>query len=148
MTIAQQPYASIDEAIAQYGEDYILTSVTREAKPDKNAFTAALLRATSEIDSYIGPRYVVPLAIVPEIVKIRCIDMAVYHASADPGTATEEKRKRYDDCIDWLTKVAKGLVAIMTLQGSGVETDSGDTNLPIMRAQVRLFTRDTTRGMF
>lgn len=151
MTTTQQtPYADYDYAVDKYGEDYVLTSVTRDSKPDKKAFYKALVNATSFIDSHVAPRYpgVVPLANPPDIIRGYCVDIAIYNASAEPGTATDEKRKRFDDAVEWLEKVGAGKVAIMTLEPDGSESDAGDTNMPIMNAQPRLFTRHTTRGMF
>lgn len=148
-------YASVQDAKDQYGEDYVLTSVSRDDTPDLNAFAKALDEATSEIDSYIGGRYTVPLTNVPSVVKRRCVDMAIYIASADAGTYTDEKRKRYDDAIDWLTMVANGkavLVFPVVEDGDGAVidpggTDEGDTDLPIVLAEPRLFTRCKMRGL-
>lgn len=144
----QKAYATKDDAFDKYGEDYVLTSVTRDSKPDLKAFSRALTNATSEIDSYVGARYTVPLvAPVPDIIVGYCVDIAIYKSSADPGTHTDEKRRRYDDAVEWLTKVAKGTVSILTLNAAGEEVDEDDTDMPIMKASPRLFSRRTQRGL-
>ena len=149
MTTQQTPYADYDYAVDKYGEDYVLTSVTRDSKPDKKAFHKALVNATSFIDSHVAPRYpgVVPLSNPPDIIRGYCVDIAIYQASADPGTHTEEKRSRFDDAVAWLEKVAAGKVAIMTLESDGSEVDAGDTDMPVMKASPRLFSRHKLRGL-
>lgn len=139
-------YATLDDAKTKYGENYVLTSVTRDDEPDLAAFDTALDTATSTIDSYVGSRYPIPLDPVPSIVAGYCIDIAIYLASSTAGTHTDEKRLRYEDAIDWLKAVAAGKAIISVLNDDGVGIDK-DEVLPVMKASPRLFTRRTMRGL-
>lgn len=109
-------YATIQNAKDLYGEEYVLQSVDRDSngEPDTTSLTNAFAQASSEMDTYLGVRYSVPLSSpVPEIVKQFCVDIAIYKLSSHPGGGlTEEKRKRYEDAIKWLTNLAKGVVTL------------------------------------
>lgn len=102
-------YAGYDDAVALYGEEYVLTSVDRNQDgQDPDAFLSACAMASSHIDSYISVRYDVPISPVSELLKQYTIDIAIYRCSADAGTATEEKRRRYEDALAWCRDVSKG----------------------------------------
>ncbi len=137
-------YATVEDAKEAYGENYVLTSVTREDTPDEAALTRHLAKASSEIDSYLGAQYDVPLEEPPEIVVQYCVDIGIYRASADAGTGTDEKRLRYEDALDWLKLVAKGTV-VLDVDGDG-ETDGGN-QLPEISAPARLFSRSKMAGL-
>lgn len=143
-------YATLKNAKDLYGETYVLTSVDRDAdgEPDWQAFTKALNQASSEMDSYLGARYDVPVDPIPSVVNRYCIDIAIFLCSADASTGTDSKRQRYEDAIKWLTNVAKGVVTL------GLETeDEPDGENPIPQLDVdtdagsRLFTRTKMRGL-
>jgi phage gp36-like protein len=138
-------YATIQDANDMYGEDYVLTSVDRDSdgEPDTTALTKALSKASSEIDSYLGVRYNVPLTTVPEIIKGYTIDIAIYKCSSGPAAGlTEEKRQRYDDAIKWLINLSKGVTSL------GLEETDADTeHRPVIEAETRLFTRSKLRGL-
>jgi phage gp36-like protein len=137
-------YATIQQAKDLYGEDYVLTSVTRSDVADEDAFTRALAKASSEIDSYLGAQYTVPLESAPDIVVQYCVDIAIYKASADAGAATDEKRKRYDDALAWLKLAAKGTVVLDT-DGDG----EVDTSVPLVETSTatRIFSRTKMDGL-
>lgn len=90
-------YATIDEAVAVYGEDYVDASGTREA------VVAALTRASERIDGYAEPYFQDGLPATPSAApvwwKMCAIDIAIYFASAEALPRTDEKRKRYEDAI-------------------------------------------------
>ena len=116
----------------------------RTGELDVSIVTLALNDATKEIDSYLTERYDLPFTTVPDILERICCDVAMYRMSADAGTGTDEKRKRFEDAVVWLNGVAKGLI--------GLGLDSDDTT-SIDEAQissdseVRLFTRTNLKGL-
>ena len=138
-------YATIEDAKTMYGEELILTSVTRADTPDEEAFTVALTKATSEIDSYARAQYTTPLSPVPDIVQRYCIDIAIYTASADAGTTTVEKRTRYEDALKWLKLLAAGTVTL-DLDDDG-EADNVGGGLPEISGPDRVFSRTSMRGL-
>ncbi|MEM7046989.1 MAG: DUF1320 domain-containing protein [Pseudomonadota bacterium] len=72
------------------------------------AVTAALSAATAEIDTYLAGRYDLPLATPPPILKALCVDIALYKTSLDIGSLTDERRKRYEDALALLRRLADG----------------------------------------
>ena len=91
-------YAVTQDAIDLYGEDYVLTSVDRDEDGDADvtAFTDALTQAQSELDSYIGIVFDLPLITVPSVLARFTIDVAIYISSANPAEMTDEKKDRYE----------------------------------------------------
>ena len=47
--------------------------------PDSLIIADAINKAGAEIDSYLGVKYVVPLATLPDRVKALAVDLAIYH---------------------------------------------------------------------
>lgn len=136
-------YAVFQDALDLYGRDYVLTSIDRDddGTPDLTSLTAALDQASSEIDSYLRSRYPVPLDPVPSLVKRYAIDIALYLCSPDPAAATDEKRRRYEDAIRWLEKVAEGKLSL------GAEEPTVDSSTPQLSYCPRRFSRTSMRGL-
>lgn len=144
------PYATIEDLVAKYGEQFVLQCFDIDAigSPNARKVTAILEDASILIDGYLG-RYSTPIDTdeYPQagaLLRQKCTDIAVYQASADAASLTLEKRVRFEDAIAWLKdlntgKVDMGLplpgvepVAVVVSEGS-VLVDSGP----------RLFTRAT-----
>jgi phage gp36-like protein len=142
-------YATLQDAIDLFGTDYVNTSVPLDeaGDPDTAKLTAALDGASTDIDSYLGALYTVPLTVVPAAVKRCCVEMAMYLASRGPGGGeTESKRTRYEDQIKWLTLIAKRVVSIGIPTAS---TDGVSAQVPQVSivSSPRLFTRCKMGGM-
>lgn len=135
-------YAALQDAKDRYGEDFILTAVTRADTPDLDSFDKALDSASSEIDSYLASQYTVPVDPVPALIVRYCVDIAIYTASGDAGTGTDEKRLRYEDALKWLSKVAKGEV-VLDIDGDGEADNAGEGGVPAYSTSARIFTRTT-----
>lgn len=125
-------YATTQDAIDLYGEDYILTSVDRDEDgvADIPSFGDAITQGQSELDSYIGALYDLPLAAVPDVLVRFTVDTAVYISSMTAGTLTEEKTKRYERAIAWAKLVSEGKVSLglddePETKGGGVVESSG-----------------------
>lgn len=88
---------------------------------DGNEETGKLERAISsaetEFESYAATNYDISalraLAPTPRIVVDVCVDLAI-HAGAqmDEGAMTTAIRRRYEDRLSWLIKLAKGIVKL------------------------------------
>lgn len=108
-------YIAADDVIAAYGETrFALLSANDNAQAaDPESAARAIAGAEAEIDSYVGHRYAMPLPgivstsdpslnEVPENIRFRAVDMAVYRMAKDHDQLTTERRKRYEDAVCWL----------------------------------------------
>lgn len=108
-------------------------------------------QAASEIDSYCC-RYQLPLKNVPAVLQKYCVDMALFHIFSRQGFNFSEESEdyviylRYKMAIEYLTKVAKGVVELPGVNsgGSGIST-GGTSNLRIA-SNKRLFSREQMKG--
>jgi phage gp36-like protein len=105
----------------------------------------ALDDASAEIDGYLGGRFTLPLTDVPAILNRLASDIAIYRLqSLRPIHDLADARRRYDDALAMLTKVAAGE---MTL---GVAADGRETLIAQNEERVtgprRIFTRKSMRG--
>jgi phage gp36-like protein len=105
----------------------------------------ALDDASAEIDGYLGGRFTLPLTDVPEVLNRLVCDVAVYRLqSLRPIHDLADARRRYDDALAMLTKVASGE---MTL---GIGADGHETAIAQGAEQVigpvRIFTRKSMKG--
>jgi len=140
-------YATVDDAISLYGEDYVLVSVDRDkdGEADPSAIEDALGQASSEIDSYIAFKYDVPISPSPKILVKYCVDIAIYQSSPGTLARTKEKRQRYEDAIAWLKAVSKGMAAIVIDGPTDPEPDQ--SNEPVLSAGTREMTRSKMSGL-
>lgn len=107
-------YATLQTLTDQVGVDELTRSSDRDGNGaiDPGVVERALEDASSEIDSYVGSVYKLPLNPVPGIVITYTGIIALYRMSLETGSYTEEKRKRYEDAIRWLRDVAKGVASL------------------------------------
>jgi len=81
------------------------------------AITAAIDSASRTIDSYLAPRYPVPLARWPELLIRHTCSMALWYFMSQRGFDTdgpdEVVRVRHDDAIRWCKDVAAGRASII-----------------------------------
>ncbi len=140
------PYAVEQDIIDRYGETFHILSFDKDADEaaDEDVVTNAIADATAEIDSYVGSRYSLPLDETPDILKRLCVDIAVYRGSAEAGTVTDEKRRRYDDALAWLKDLAKGVASLGSVEEPASITGSAELVAP----NTRIFTRTTMRGLW
>ncbi len=105
----------------------------------------ALDDASAEIDGYLGGRFTLPLTDVPEVLDRLTCDVAIYRLqSLRPIHDLADARRRYDDALAMLTKVATGE---MTL---GIGADGHETAIAPGAEEVeglrRIFSRKRMRG--
>lgn len=70
----------------------------------------ALADATSEINAHLQGRYQLPLVTPPEMIKLKCADIARYLLHDDHPT--EQVKQRYEDAMRYLNKVANGQISL------------------------------------
>ena len=83
-----------------------------DGSPDADVVEAAITDACSLIDSYLSVRFTVPVSPVPEAVRPRAVNLAVYFLRLGRDSATEDVIRQYDEDIAWLERVAAGSVSL------------------------------------
>ena len=108
------PYATAADILARHGEDVLVLLADRDGDgvADPDVVERALTDATSEIDTYLAPKYNLPLASVPPILTRICVDIAVYRLGSEADTGTEERRMRYEDAVALLKRLATRTAAL------------------------------------
>ena len=116
------PYATADDMIARY-PNRDLVQLTNE-DPTQTAINVAPIEqalndASSEIDGYLESRFALPLTDPPAMLDRLACDIAMYRLqSLRPLHDLTDARKRYDDALALLLRVARGEVTL------GLATDS------------------------
>lgn len=146
-------YAQPSDMIARYpnrdlvqltNEDPTQTSI------DEGALAQALADASAEIDGYLESRFALPLNDPPAVLARLACDIAIYRLQAlRPLHDLAEARKRYDDAVGLLTRVADGTITLGLSTDNeepgeaagAVVTDAGGGALP-----QRIFSRGTLKG--
>ncbi|ANQ83703.1 hypothetical protein dqs_0627 [Azoarcus olearius] len=133
------PYATQAEMVSRFGERELVELTDRFDAPlgliDAGVLGKALADADVEIDGYIGARYTLPLATVPDrLVQLAC-DIARYHlyTNAVPELVAE----RYKAAIAFLRLVAAGGATLGLPETSG----SAGMGLAEISTGRRLFAR-------
>jgi phage gp36-like protein len=131
-------YATQQNMADRYGDDQLLIVADRDndSVVDAAVIEQALLDATSEIDTYVAAKYALPLATVPTVLTRLCVDISMYRLAADRDIATEERRKRYEDAVYLLRRIATGEVSL------GISTPPPSSNgAVVVTSQARRFGR-------
>lgn len=142
-------YGTQADLIARYGEPEIIQASDRDDPPsgaiDADAVTGALDDASSEIDSYLATRYVVPVATVPNVLKAAALTVARYRLHDD--RATDRIRDDYKAVISWLRDVSTGkasLPGVTEASAAGGDDAGGGNYGPYaVRAPEPVFVSDT-----
>lgn len=137
-------YATQTDIENRYGAEALLVAADRDGdgEVDENVVEKALDDATDEINAYIGTRFSLPLATVPALLVRLCVDIAFYRLSADAGSATEEKRKRFDDVLVLLNRISKGDAGLDVTPATKTVNGSATISGPARR-----FTRGSQGGI-
>ena len=108
------PYATREELIKRWGMDALLVVADddQDGVLDDYVVDEALAGASAEIDAYVGVLHRLPLAEQPATLIQPCCDIAMYRLSSDGASSTEEKRKRYEDAVGYLRRVAEGKASL------------------------------------
>lgn len=144
-------YATQDDIVALYSLDALhVADRDGDGVPDAAAVARALDGAAAEIDSYLGVRYQLPVADPSGLLKQFSVDVAMYRLALSRDVLTEEHRRRYDDVVKHLVKIAEGKASLNLPAPVDAETGVPTPTSPrpiVAGGPQRLFTRDTTRGL-
>ena len=153
------PYGSVATLLAHFGRDELLQLAPARAEEgpelvegqeealDEALLLRALRRASREADSYLATRYKVPLTpaqgedgapLWPEPLTGFVADMAHYHLCGGNARDDEGIMRRYQEALDWLKVVAKGLADLPPPPDSGAGEDGeGETTDGVAFVQCR-----------
>lgn len=139
-------YATQQDMIDRRGEDSLYVAADRDGDGtlDAAAITRALDDASAEIDTYLGAAYALPLSETPPVVVNLAVDIALYRLSDRPGALTNEVRRRYEDAIALLKRIADGGATLPLSAGDAPETAKTVES----SGAERKFTRDSMKGIF
>jgi phage gp36-like protein len=110
--------------------------------PDVDIVAEVIDQADAEIDSYCGRQYSVPFSPVPDRIRTLSVDIAIYRAYLRRQLVPDPARQRYEDAINFLKDVSKGLAVIGTSDSPPDATSTG-VNTVTFSSNDRLFSRDT-----
>jgi phage gp36-like protein len=96
-----------------------LAELTAESgeTPDSEIIAEAITKAEAEIDSYLGVKYVVPLASPPDQVKALAVDLAIYHLYSRRSIVPPVRQQKHDAAVAFLKQVVAGQLVIVGSQG-------------------------------
>ncbi len=141
-------YATAQDVINRYpNRDLVqLTNEDPTATTVNTApITQALGDASAEIDGYIEGRFTLPLTDPPAILTRLATDIAMYRMQTlRPLHDLEDARKRYEDAVAMLAKVAAGELTL-GLAADGQEPRIADA-VETVNGPDRVFNRDKLKG--
>jgi phage gp36-like protein len=149
-------YASPNDRIARYpNRDLVQLSNEDPTETTVNSATLqqALSDASAEIDGYLESRFALPLNDPPAVLQRLACDIAMYRLqSLRPLHDVADARKRYEDAVELLVRVAHGEVTLglaadnaepAAAGGSVVTQAGGDAGGALPQ---RIFDRGSLKG--
>ena len=131
-----QLYIMEEEIYNRFSEN----EISQLCGDDPERLTAAIVSASALINSSIAPRYKLPLVNKHEVLTGICADIVYYKLyNIDPPEAA---KKRYDDAIAFLDKIAAGKMTLSEPQGEESEAKAK----VYYRAKPRRFSDDILGG--
>ena len=126
-------YADRNDMVLRFSEREIVN--LENTLGGVESINSAIQDASDIADGYVGVKYPIPLPEVPKNLKIIICDIARYFLWKTE--ASEEARRRYEDAIAFLKRVADGK-AILTIkitddagQEETVKADTSPQTMPI-----------------
>jgi phage gp36-like protein len=149
-------YAQPSDMIARY-PNRDLVQLTNEDPTqsivNQTVLQQALADASAEIDGYLESRFTLPLTDPPAVLARLTCDIAMYRLQAlRPLHDLEEARRRYDDALAVLVRVADGTLTLGVAPdnqeppeaaGAVVTDAGGDSSGALPR---RIFSRGNLKG--
>lgn len=133
---AAPSYGDLQTLLRRFGLNELLQLAPggSEQGLDEALLLDALHRASREADSYLATRYSVPLALAeangetvwPEPLASFVGDMARYHLTGGDAQESEAITRRYQEALDWLKAVAKGMADLPPPPDGGGGEDDGE----------------------
>jgi phage gp36-like protein len=132
-------YAALADMVARFGHRALVeltdTGDIATGQIDQAKVAQALADADATVDGYLASRYTLPLATVPELLKVIACDIARYRLMGE--RPIEEVRQRFEDARQWLAAVAAGKFGL-GMDDSGNAVPEGDDG-PFHRGDRRVF---------
>ena len=149
-------YATANDMTARY-PNRDLVQLTNEDPTQTTVNTVAVEQAlgdaSAEIDGYLESRFTLPLSDPPAVLTRLTCDIAMYRLQTlRPLHDVADARKRYEDAIELLVRVARGEVTLglapdntepAAATGSVVTQAGGDASEALPR---RVFDRGSLKG--
>jgi phage gp36-like protein len=124
-------------------EELVDLTVESGEVPDRTIIAEAISKADAEIDSYLGVKYVVPLASPPEQVKALSVDLAIYHLYTRLNVVPPAQQQKNDAALAFLKQVGAGLAVIV---GPAGEAPTVAHEVADSTSAIRVFSRQTLAG--
>jgi phage gp36-like protein len=143
-------YATQSDIVTLYGANALyVADHNRDGVADSAAVTRALTSASDEIDTYLAARYTLPLTEVPGFLRTLTVDIALYRLALSADVLSEEHRKRYEDALGHLKRIARGEAALVFTPVPPVDgqPDVSAAQPIVSGGPAKLFTRDLTRDL-
>lgn len=142
--------AQVADFVAAFGEEESLC-LSNPDNPEATEVNGpiierALRRAADRAGSYItAAGYCLPLSVVPGVLKDYVLDIARYQL--EHINARDDVRKRYEDAIRWLEKLAAGKVDLGVPCGVDATIDAVQgTAAPVYHTNCRVHTDQRLRN--
>ena len=135
-------YANVDDLQQAFGGYDRLDQATdwnKDRVPDDDVIARALASASSEIDSYIGKQYLVPVANPPQPLVEVCARLAKYRLVSPRGMVDEFVKDEHTDDILWLKSVRDGETSL------GVDPAPTQASMRLDKSSPRPTTKDVSR---
>ncbi len=116
-------YASLEDMLRLFGEGDIIALTDRESTGQVNSAVLddALMRASSEADTYLT-RYTLPInPVPPALVSVVC-DITRYRLVGGDISESSPVYLRYTRAITWLKDISAGKAALPDQAGQAVQT--------------------------
>lgn len=138
-------YCTRDDLRTRFGEVELRQIAAGDSGrgTDEARITRALADAAAEIDTYLGTRYPVPLASVPDVISRLAADIARYRLYDQ--AAPDEIRGRYEDAVGVLTRIASGAIKLGALEAPAGAATSTAARIV---SDERVMTRDGLKGLY
>ena len=142
-------YATVTDLELRLGKQTVIELTNPKTRADSinvSVAEAAIADAVGIIDSYIGQRVSLPLAIVPALVKTLTIDLAVYYLKVklgNTGKSDNGTNKLYDDADKHLQRFANGETSLGLSIPEDDPTDNQTSHHAEISSEERQFTRTT-----
>jgi len=112
---------------------------------DVGVVDEARLGAEGEVNSYLGRRYSVPVSLTthPDLADVLAsftLDLAEYRLRLRRPPVPDDARRRRDQAIEWLTRVAEGRIELPSAVGIAASTARG--TIAAVTGEKRVLTRD------
>jgi len=140
-------YATLTDLETRFGSEEInqLSDRDDDGSNDVDVVEGALSEASSEIDSYLGSKYAIPIASPSDNLIRTCCDIARFRLHKD--MATDEVEFRYKQSITWLKDLSAGRAVLTDANGAlisiGGTTSGGSIKFS---SSDRQFTEETMAG--